>query len=229
MLHTSYLLNSFLYKNKCVVAGCKVIRCCRAILLVVLIATLLVVSIAGISVGKQLHASVPPPRSAVCIHFSTVMPMDLAKKLIDYTAELEAKYIRFDIWWYEIEPQLGQFNETALQRYREIIDYMVNKGIQPIAIIGTVYPDRVSSLIDAYENCKNSVSSVSKESCNIVAKSERLIPSVISRALRDAMARSRQHFNPLLELKQIEYVKKVCPAYYYASAKGYLTKDEVLR
>ncbi len=201
----------------------------RIMLFTILTIVLLIIPLADAFIGHSVRASVPPPQPVVCIHFdSRKVSEELARKLIDYATELGAKYIRFDIWWNEIEPEPGQYNETALEYYGKIIDYMLDKGIRPIVILGTGYPDWVEDLIYSYYLCQAEPMPASKE-INRATLIDNTIKLSLSKLIKDAMARSKKHFNPIAELKLIEYVKRVCPAYYYASAKGYLTRDEVIK
>lgn len=105
------------------------------------------------------YTSPPPPEPAVCTHFGKWVSLSLAQRLVDESADLGAKYIRFDVWWDEIEPVEGQYNLTALNYYKTIIDYMKSKGISPIVILGTGYPEWVRSYIDSYWECQRLSSS----------------------------------------------------------------------
>ena len=163
------------------------------------------------------------------MHFnSKTVPLELAKKLIDYAAELGAKYIRFDIWWWDVEPTPGHYNEAALRYYREVISYMLSKGIKPIAIIGTGYLDWVEQLIMKYYLCWHGVNYIFP--FNIPLSHIATIPGNKGplKFIRDVMIKSEMYFNPVVEIELIDYVKRVCLDLYYASAKGYLTREELI-
>lgn len=44
--------------------------------------------------------------------------------------DLNAKYIRFDIWWKDIEPLKDQFNEDAIAYYRAVINRIHQEATQ---------------------------------------------------------------------------------------------------
>lgn len=202
----------------------------------------LLTALMGAAYAYPLRAAVPPPQPVVCVHFDLSKPLDLAKTLVDYAAELGAKYVRFDIWWKDIEPEMGQFNYTALYIYWMIISYMRSKGLQPIAILGTGYPGWATNLIDKYYTCMGSLEpnplsypglytvAVPTES-NSTADPSLEVSAPDLQWIRDAIKKSvksyLKHGGPEIELKIIETVMKTCPDYYRASAKGYLTAEEL--
>jgi len=215
--------------------------CSRWVALPITVAVLLT-ALMGAAYAYPLRAAVPPPQPVVCVHFDLSKPLDLAKKLIDYAAELGAKYVRFDIWWKDIEPEMGQFNYTALNIYKEIISYMRSKGLQPIAILGTGYPEWATDLINEYFYCTTFCynypvsypgvytaaastvsSSIANPSLDVSAPRPQWIRDAIKRSVKSYL----KHGGPEIELKTIEYMMKTCPDYYRASAKGYLTADEL--
>ncbi len=51
---------------------------------------------------------------------------------IDLMAEVGIKVYRFGIEWSRIEPIRGSFDKSALDHYREEIEYMIEKGIRPM-------------------------------------------------------------------------------------------------
>lgn len=61
-------------------------------------------------------------------------------RLVDEAIAVNAKLIRFDILWRDIEPVEGAIDYVNLYRYREIVEYIVRRGLKPIAVIGTGYP-----------------------------------------------------------------------------------------
>lgn len=54
------------------------------------------------------------------------------KEDIDLMAELGLQIYRFGIEWSRIEPQRGVYSKEAIAHYREEIEYMRSKGIQPL-------------------------------------------------------------------------------------------------
>jgi len=58
-----------------------------------------------------LQVVAPPPQPVVSVHFDISKP-DIAKKLVDYAAELGARFVRFDIWWRDVEPEMGQLHSS---------------------------------------------------------------------------------------------------------------------
>ncbi len=198
-------------------------------LFVMLLITFSITSLTNALTAYSIQTSVPLPQPVVCIHFSSSeVSEELAKELIDYAVELGAKYIRFDIWWEEIEPVPGQYNETVLEYYKEIIDYMRNKSIEPIVILGTGYPSWVVYLIRGYYIRQLKPIHVPVE-INKVILVDNAINEKLSGLIKDAMIRSKNHFDPIVDLNLIEHLKNACPIYYYESAKGYLTRDEVVK
>ena len=51
---------------------------------------------------------------------------------IDLMAEMGLQIYRFGIEWSRIEPQRGEYCEEAIAHYREEIEYMKSKGIEPL-------------------------------------------------------------------------------------------------
>ncbi len=60
--------------------------------------------------------------------------------MIEKARDLNAKYVRFDIWWNEIEPLEDKFNENAIAYYKAIIDEIKKNGMEPLVIVGTGIP-----------------------------------------------------------------------------------------
>ena len=54
------------------------------------------------------------------------------KEDIDLMADMGLQIYRFGIEWSRIEPQRGVYSEEAIEHYREEIEYMLSKGIQPL-------------------------------------------------------------------------------------------------
>jgi len=61
--------------------------------------------------------------------------------MIEKARELNAKYVRFDIWWKDIEPEEDKFNENAIAYYKAIIEEIKKNGMEPLVIVGTGIPD----------------------------------------------------------------------------------------
>jgi beta-glucosidase len=57
---------------------------------------------------------------------------NLAEADIDRMAELGLNAHRLSIEWSRVEPRAGQFDEAALARYRDIVVYLRNRGIEPM-------------------------------------------------------------------------------------------------
>ncbi len=177
----------------------------------------------------------PKPNPVVCIHFHSNMKLQLAKKLIDEAQKLGARYIRFDIWWYEIEPKKGVFNYKALRFYQEITNYMESKFIMPIAIVGTGYPNWVLTLILEYIISTYGFLALphSPPPFHILSQSSfqaSKVPNLQNEKLEiihKAIIDSLQHYNPLLEIKILKYIAEHYPAFFNATKKGYLTPTEI--
>lgn len=56
---------------------------------------------------------------------------ELYREDIELMAELGYNAYRFSIEWSRIFPEKGRFNEDAFNRYREIIELLLKKGITP--------------------------------------------------------------------------------------------------
>ena len=54
---------------------------------------------------------------------------------IDLMAEMGLGIYRFGIEWSRIEPRRGEYSDEAISHYREEIEYMLAKGIQPLLTI----------------------------------------------------------------------------------------------
>ena len=54
---------------------------------------------------------------------------------IDLMAEMGMQIYRFGIEWSRIEPKRGEYSSEAIAHYRELIEYMVEKGIRPLLTI----------------------------------------------------------------------------------------------
>ena len=60
---------------------------------------------------------------------------DRVREDIDLMAEMGLRIYRFGIEWSRIEPKEGQYCDEAIAHYREEIEYMISKGIQPLLTI----------------------------------------------------------------------------------------------
>ena len=59
----------------------------------------------------------------------------LLEEDLDLIASLGARYVRTDLWWYVIEPQMGAFNQPALDFYRRLVDKAAARGLGTIVIL----------------------------------------------------------------------------------------------
>ncbi len=69
----------------------------------------------------------------------------LLDKDLDLIASLGAGYVRTDLWWYVIEPQMGVFDHAALDYYRKVVDKAAARGIGTIVILSNA-PEWARSL-----------------------------------------------------------------------------------
>ncbi|MGE0547660.1 MAG: family 1 glycosylhydrolase [Kofleriaceae bacterium] len=60
---------------------------------------------------------------------------ELLQKDLKLIAELGAKYVRTDVWWYVIEPSRGSYNEAALDYYRWFVEEAGRNGLGVVAIL----------------------------------------------------------------------------------------------
>jgi len=70
--------------------------------------------------------------------------------MIKKAKDLNARYIRFDIWWKDVEPQKDQFNENAFEYYRAIINKIHQEGMDVIVVLGSSggFPSWVNDLLE---------------------------------------------------------------------------------
>lgn len=54
---------------------------------------------------------------------------------IDLMAELGYNAHRFSIEWSRIEPRKGQFDEKEIEHYKDVVNYMKEKGIEPVPML----------------------------------------------------------------------------------------------
>ncbi len=95
-------------------------------------------------------------KTAICIHFhypegwhaGDPLPQKDVQ-MIQKAKDLNAKYIRFDIWWKDIEPQKDQFNENAIAYYKAIINKIHQEGMDAIVVLGSSggFPNWVKNLL----------------------------------------------------------------------------------
>jgi hypothetical protein len=120
-----------------------------------------------------LLALLPAPRAAastalpqgevagtsVSFHFPDPLPSNCLPTTNDYdtirnATLLNAQYVRFDIWWDEIEPNQNSYSTCALTYYTQALEFIQNEGLKAIAVLGTNEPNWVytSCLLGAYPN-----------------------------------------------------------------------------
>ncbi|MBO8181263.1 MAG: right-handed parallel beta-helix repeat-containing protein [Archaeoglobus sp.] len=61
--------------------------------------------------------------------------------MIQTAKDLNAHYVRFDVWWDEIEPKKDVFNENAIAYFKTIIKEVRKQGMEPLLVIGTNVPN----------------------------------------------------------------------------------------
>jgi len=188
----------------------------------------LLIALTGTIHVHPLQTATPLPQLTVSVQFDISNP-DSARKQVDYAAELGARYVVFNILWRDIEPERGQFNYTALGIYREIISYMRSKGLQPIVILGSEdgYPEWAKDLIDRYYACATKCYGYHVNVSITFNYTGNSTPEWIRDAVKRSVEAYLKNGGPEIELKTIEYVMKTCPDYYRASAKGFLTREEL--
>ncbi len=77
----------------------------------------------------EQSGKVAEPSGAACDHFNRFREdFDLAREL-HHTAQ------RFSLEWSRIEPQEGRFNEEGLRHYREVIEAVRERGMEPVVTI----------------------------------------------------------------------------------------------
>ena len=113
-----------------------------------------IVSFTGGASGVQVKSI---SKTAICIHFhypsgwkagDPLPQRDI--QMIEKAKDLNAKYIRFDIWWKDVEPQKDQFNENAFEYYKAIINKIHQVGMDVIVVLGSSggFPSWVNSLLE---------------------------------------------------------------------------------
>ena len=96
-------------------------------------------------------------KTAICIHFyypsgwkagDPLPQKDI--QMLEKAKDLNAKYIRFDIWWKDVEPQKDQFNENAFEYYKAIINKIHQEGMDVIVVLGSSggFPSWVNNLLE---------------------------------------------------------------------------------
>lgn len=80
------------------------------------------------------------PEPTISVHIYAKEKIDIVLRLIDEATIIGSKFIRFNIWWREIEPIEGYINIPILNWYKKVIKYIVRKRLKPITIIGADYP-----------------------------------------------------------------------------------------
>ena len=61
--------------------------------------------------------------------------------MIQTAKDLNAHYVRFDVWWDEVEPKEDVFNENAVAYFKAIVKEIKKQGMEPLVIVGTHIPD----------------------------------------------------------------------------------------
>ncbi len=61
--------------------------------------------------------------------------------MIQTAKDLNAHYVRFDVWWDEVEPKEDVFNENAIAYFKTIVREIKRQGMEPLVVIGTHIPD----------------------------------------------------------------------------------------
>ncbi len=51
---------------------------------------------------------------------------------INLIRDIGVRYYRFSVEWSKIEPQMGAYNQDALNHYSDVIDKLIDKGITPV-------------------------------------------------------------------------------------------------
>jgi hypothetical protein len=59
---------------------------------------------------------------------------DLARDL-DLVAELGARYVRTDVWWYSVEPERGKYDRAALDAYSRFFDEAKKRGLEVLVVL----------------------------------------------------------------------------------------------
>lgn len=54
---------------------------------------------------------------------------------LDLIAELGARYVRTDVWWYSIEPERGRYDVDALVSYSRFFDEAKKRGLQVLVVL----------------------------------------------------------------------------------------------
>jgi parallel beta-helix repeat protein len=85
---------------------------------------------------------------AITIHFHYPMDWHAGDELpagditmIQKARDLNAYYIRFDVWWDEVEPEEDVFNENAIAYFKAVVNEIESQGMEPLVILGTGIPD----------------------------------------------------------------------------------------
>jgi beta-glucosidase len=54
---------------------------------------------------------------------------------IGLLADLGLNTYRFSVEWARIEPRAGEFDQTALQHYEDVVDTCLERGVEPIVTL----------------------------------------------------------------------------------------------
>jgi hypothetical protein len=77
------------------------------------------------------------PIPGISIHFSITKNFELVNRLTEEALNLHAKIIRFDIWWNEVVSRGGFVLRSSLAWYKNLVIYMLEKGLIPLVILGS--------------------------------------------------------------------------------------------
>lgn len=120
----------------------------------VLLAVVVIGNIAGTVMAVKTETI---SKTAICIHFHYLSEWKAGDPLpqkdiqmIEKAKDLNARYIRFDIWWKNVEPQKDQFNENAFEYYKAIINKIHQEGMDVIVVLGSSggFPSWVNDLLE---------------------------------------------------------------------------------
>lgn len=66
---------------------------------------------------------------------------------LDLVAELGARYVRTDVWWYSIEPERGRYDANALASYSRFFDDAKRRGLEVLVVLSNA-PEWAKSLYE---------------------------------------------------------------------------------
>lgn len=77
------------------------------------------------------------------------------KKDIKLISELGVKHYRFSLEWSKIEPQMGKYDNKAIEHYSDVIDELIKNNIEPVVTLHHFSHPLWFDEIDGFENEKN--------------------------------------------------------------------------